>query len=58
MKSELENISLAIASLEYNPFQYLSENEPQIGEIVNTIILLLDHFDGNPNAREDVAHYF
>ena len=33
----------------------LVKMKPQQDEIVNTIMLLLDHYDGNPNAREEMS---
>jgi hypothetical protein len=56
MKSELEKyFSPPLRLLNIVLSSILVKMKPQIGEIVNTIILLLDHFDGNPNAREEMS---
>jgi len=56
MKSELQKyFSPPLRLLNIVLSSILVKMKPQIGEIVNTIMILLDHFEGNPNAREEMS---
>jgi len=56
MKSELDKyFSAPVRLLNIVLSSILVKMKPQIGEIVNTIMILLDHFSGNSNAREEMS---
>jgi hypothetical protein len=56
MKNELEKyFSPPMRLLNIVLSSILVKMKPQTDEIVNTIIILLDHFSGKPNAREEMS---